>query len=124
MQFRSDMRLFLAVVAAGLPAVASAQTAADGEGSFKQMCQACHVVGAGQRPTIAPNLRAVVGRKAGSTAYTYSPALKSSGLVWTAKNLDAFLTAPTKMVLGTRMMMAIPDANKRKGVIAYLATLK
>lgn len=107
------------------PALASAQPAAEGAAIFKQQCQMCHVNAKGARPAIAPNMFGVAGRKAGSTDFaSYSPALKASGVVWNAANLDRFLTAPAKMVPGTRMVISIPDAKRRAAVVAYLQSLK
>jgi cytochrome c len=112
----------LALAAAALvPTVAQAQGAA----IFKQQCQMCHVNAKGARPAIAPNLFGVAGRKAASSDFaSYSPALKASGLVWSKANLDRFLAAPGKLVPGTRMVIAIPDATRRAAVVAYLQGLK
>jgi cytochrome c len=75
---------------------------------------------------VGPSLVGVYGRKAASLpGYDYSAALKASGLVWNAANLDAWLTDPSKLVPGTKMAftgIATPDL--RADVIAYLATLK
>lgn len=87
---------------------------------FKQRCSACHSVVSGAPAGAAPNLSGVVGRKAGSTKFNYSPALKSSGLTWSSKTLDTFLTSPMKMVKGTRMVISLPNAKQRADVIAYL----
>lgn len=73
---------------------------------------------------MAPNLFGVVGKPAASTTFSYSPALKKSGLVWTPKTLDAFLTNPSKLVPGTRMVMAVADPAQRGALIAYLSSLK
>jgi cytochrome c len=97
---------------------------ADGGALFKQRCQMCHTVDAGKPAGLAPNLAGVVGRKAASTAFNYSPALKASGLTWSKATLDSFLTAPMKLVPGTRMVIAIPDPQQRAAVIAYLASTK
>jgi cytochrome c len=94
----------------------------DGGALFRQRCASCHSVSPGQRPVLAPNLSGVVGRKAGSTAFaSYSPALKSSNLTWTRANLDRFLTAPSRLVPGTRMVVSIPDVQQRSAVLDYLA---
>jgi cytochrome c len=115
----------LALAALLTPALASAQPAAEGAAIFKQQCQMCHVNTKGAKPAIAPNVFGVSGRKAGSSDFTsYSPALKASGVVWNAANLDRFLAAPGKMVPGTRMVIAIPDAKRRAAVVAYLQGLK
>jgi cytochrome c len=103
--------------------MAHAQNAGAGAATFKQQCQMCHVNTAGAKGFAAPNLWGVVGRKAGSTQFAYSTALKNSGQTWDPKTLDTFLTAPGKLVPGTRMVVAIPDAKKRADVIAYLKTL-
>ncbi|MET0238765.1 MAG: c-type cytochrome [Sphingobium sp.] len=107
-----------------LPLPAFAQDAAAGGALFKGRCQACHVVTAGQKPTLGPNLSGLAGRKAGSTAFNYSPALKASGLKWDKPTLDRFLTAPMKAVPGTRMVIAVPDAKQRADIVAYLSSLK
>jgi cytochrome c len=68
-----------------------------------------------------PNLHGILGRKAASDAkFNYSPALRQSGIVWTEESLDAFLSAPTKTVPGTRMVMAVSDPAQRKAIIDYL----
>lgn len=112
--------------AAGLSAL-SAPTAAfaDGAGTFASKCQICHSVAVKAPALLAPNLRGVVGRKAASTGFAnYSPALKKSGLTWTPETLDKFLTAPGKLVPGTRMVIMVPDAKQRGELIAWLATQK
>jgi cytochrome c len=76
---------------------------------------------AGQPARVGPNLAGVVGRKAASTAFNYSPALKASGLTWTRANLDRFLTGPARMVPGTRMSVVMSDAAQRAAVIQYLS---
>lgn len=97
-----------------------------GETLFNQRCKVCHVTTPGGAPgPLAPNLRGVVGRKSASTAFKmYSPALKGSGLTWTAANLDKFLTAPAKLVPGTRMVIAVSDPAQREALITWLATQK
>jgi cytochrome c len=68
-------------------------------------------------------LRGVVGRKAASGAFSaYSTALKKSGLTWTPATLNTFLTAPGKLVTGTRMVVMVPDARQRADIIAWLGT--
>lgn len=101
----------------------AAAQAVNGETLFRQRCQSCH--GTAGKPTpLAPDLAGVVGRKAGSTTFNHSPALKKSGITWNRANLDAFLAAPVKMVPGTRMVISVPDAAQRKALVAYLATLR
>ncbi|WP_269792533.1 c-type cytochrome [Stenotrophomonas sp. Iso1] len=106
------------------PAVASTTAAAtiSGEQAFA-MCSACHSRQAGAPQRMGPSLQGLVGRKAGSsTGFAYSPALQASGIVWDAKTLDTYLTAPTRMVPGTRMVIAVPDPARRQALIEYLST--
>jgi cytochrome c len=101
------------------PALAQAVS---GEALFKQRCQACHT--AAPTSLMAPSLKGVVGRKAGTAKFNYSPALKAAKLVWTKENLDKFLTAPGKSVPGTRMMTSVSDSGARTAIIGHLATIR
>ncbi len=116
--------LLLAGIAIGLPAAApaQAQAAPNGETLFRQRCASCHSVTPGKTSPLAPNLIGVVGRKAASGTFAYSPALKASNLTWNRANLDRFLAAPARMVPGTRMVIALPDPAQRAAVLNYLAT--
>jgi cytochrome c len=104
-----------------LISAASAQAAPDGGALFRQRCQACHSVTPGQPAAIAPNLSGVVGRKAASTAFNYSPALKASKLVWSKDVLGKFLSGPQQLVPGTRMVILLTDPAERAAVIDFLA---
>jgi cytochrome c len=115
---------------AGAPAHAQTATvpagnAATGKLVFLQ-CQACHAVAPGGPALVGPDLAGVYGSKAASVpGYNYSTALKASGLVWNAANLNLWLTAPGTLVPGTKMAFAgIASPALRADVIAYLATLK
>ncbi len=107
-----------------LPLGAHAQTAQEGKAAFVA-CTGCHSVDGSAKPT-GPTLKGVVGRKAaGVAAYrNYSAPLRASNITWTAQELDAYLKAPSTRVKGTTMMIATPDAKRRKAIIAYLVTLK
>lgn len=117
------LALPFAMAAAGLALPAAAQAADPGETAYNIRCKACHTVApGGASGPVGPNLRGVVGRKAaGGNFKNYSPALKAAPITWNAASLDKFLTAPTKVVPGTRMVMAVSDANQRKAIIAWLA---
>ena len=113
-------------IAALLPLVAipaAAQEAAEGERLFRARCAACHAAGPGP-VRIGPPLAGVVGRTAGSAeGARTSPALRQSGLVWSAQTLDAYLADPRRAVPGTTMTVALRDAGERAAVVAYLAGL-
>ncbi len=92
----------------------------NGETLFRQRCGACHQV-ATPRNGVGPHLQGVVGRAAGSVeGYNYSPAIKGSGIVWSADNLDGFLTNPGAMVRGTRMTQRFANAAERQAIIEFL----
>jgi len=114
----------VAVLVPSLPALAAAGSAERGATIFKQRCGTCHNV-TGAKSLQGPNLSGVVGRRAAARSdYNYSKALLGSGLTWTAENLDAYLTAPTAVVRGTRMMAKVPQAADRADIIAYLASTR
>jgi cytochrome c len=99
---------------------------ARGERVF-QRCFACHSVRAGEHSLPGPNLRGVLGRRAGTLpGFGFSPAMLEAGrareLVWTRDTLDAFLTDPPGMIPGTEMGMpaGLPDPEDRRDVIDYL----
>lgn len=87
-------------------------------------CSSCHAVAANAPAKIGPNLSGVVGRKGGSVpGYRYSAAMKAKAPVWNDANLDAWLTAPAKLVPGTSMAFAgLSNPADRKALIAYLKT--
>jgi cytochrome c len=105
-------------------AVSAAPPAADGATVFRQRCQMCHTVATGRASSLGPNLAGVVGRKAASTSFNYSPALKRSGLVWDRKNLDRYLSGPIRMIPGTRMTVTLSDTKQRTALIAFLSKSK
>ena len=88
-------------------------------------CRSCHSVEPG-RNMIGPSLHGIVGNPAASVAgFTYSNALKASGLTWDAATLDAWLASPAKLVPGNKMIFTGQhDAARRKEVIDYLAAQK
>ncbi|ASW08531.1 cytochrome c family protein (plasmid) [Rhizobium sp. 11515TR] len=85
-------------------------------------CSACHA--ATEQNKVGPGLLGVVGRPAGTAeGYSYSAAMKSSGIIWDEGALDAFLRSPSSVVKGTRMAILIPKDQDRADLIAYLKTL-
>ena len=97
---------------------------AQGERVF-QRCFACHSVVAGEDKLPGPNLRGVVGRRAGTQpGFRFSPVLIEAGargLVWTRATLDAYLADPERFLPGTEMAMpGLHEPVDRRDVIDYL----
>lgn len=116
----------LLVVSAVASANDAATTAPAGDPvrgkALYQACTACHSV---DENDLGPKHRGVFGRRAGTIAdYSYSPALKASGLTWDRATLDRWLTNPSQLVPGTKMFFKIDDAQGRADVISYLQQLK
>lgn len=93
-----------------------------GEQLFKERCSACHGLDSNKT---GPLLGNVFDRKAGSVAgYKYSPALANADLVWSADNLDHWLSEPRKFIAGVRMPVRVLDASARRDIIAFLKAAK
>jgi cytochrome c len=87
-----------------------------------QACMGCHAI---DDNDVGPKHRGVVGRPAASVpGYSYSTALKASGIVWTPAMIDRWLQGPQKLVPGSKMFFSIPNPKQRANIIAYLATQK
>jgi cytochrome c len=115
--------LRLTLVAVLLAAAGTARAdgdAARGEKRFED-CVACHSTDRGVN-NVGPSLYGVFDRKAGELGdFRYSPALKRSGITWTAQTLDTFIADPQHTVPANRMPYAgMPDAGDRADLIAYL----
>lgn len=116
------------VTPAEAPAVASAEDVAeahDGPPASFSQCKTCHAVEPGKNG-VGPSLAGVFGREAAQAeGFTYSTAMKESGVTWDEATLDAYLKAPQQVVPGTKMSFAgVRDDTKRAEVIDYLETLK
>jgi len=91
---------------------------AKGEEIYKR-CQGCHSI---DRNRTGPMHKGLFGRTAGTVpGFSYSDAMKNSGIVWNEQTLDQFLQGPRKMVPGTKMTYAgVADAQERADLVAYL----
>jgi len=121
------IRQVLLVAALTSPAVgAHAADVQAGKQVFKSKCASCHIVGPSARAFFGPQLNGVIGRRAGSTPdYKYSKAMKSSGIVWTEKNLAAFLKDPGEVVPGTSMRFwGMTNEKQIADLLAYLRTFR
>ena len=112
---------FIAGLAAMLMVAGGAASAGDamhGQALYQSMCMSCHSIAYNG---VGPAHKGVFGRKAGSAAdYGYSPAVKSSAIVWGEKTLDLWLTNPEKLIPGQKMGYMVPSAQDRADLIAYL----
>lgn len=111
-------------VTAGFSSMSSAAGAAAsgdpvrGAQTFAANCGACHSLDASR---VGPALRGVYGRRAGTASrYSYSPALRTSNITWSAQMLDRWLQGPERVVPGTRMRFRLADPNRRADVVAFL----
>jgi len=120
---------FLALTQALLAAKPSAGggDVARGKTLFQQSCALCHGTGlpdsapSGQGPLLA----GIIGRPAASLpGFAYTKALREYGVTWDAAALDRFLTAPSALVPGTTMAVAVANPADRADLIAFLATLR
>jgi cytochrome c len=114
---RAAIATALALLAIAPAPSRAAGDAAHGAEVYRD-CMLCHSL---DRNEIGPRHRGVFGRKAGSVVdYDYSAALKSSGITWSEATLERWLTDPSALVPGTKMIFSLDDARDRADVIAYL----
>ena len=111
--------LLIGVACMGLAHTATAAgDAARGQTLYQTICIACHSI---EYNGVGPAHKGLFGRKAGEQAeYVYSPALKSSNIVWTDSTLDKWLTNPENLIPGQKMGVMVPSAEDRLDLIAYL----
>lgn len=111
-----------------LPAFAQAQASAALEPPSLERgeelwgkCQACHTLEPNGRNTVGPRLWGVFGRKAGAVSdYRYSPAMKSSTVVWTNETMDQFLAATQDYMPGSKMYGGLAIPQDRADLIFWL----
>jgi cytochrome c len=117
-QMRVTMILSITLVLAG-PARADGDEAR-GETRFQE-CAACHRLEAGVNE-VGPSLHGIFTRKAGELAdFRYSPAMKRSGITWTAETLDKYIADPQGFIPANRMPYAgMTNAGDRADLLAYL----
>lgn len=100
---------------------AHAQDAAAGEKVYAQ-CRACHQVGETAKNLVGPALNGVIGHKAGARdGYSYSAAMKDSGLTWNEATFAEYIQNPRAKVPGTKMIYAgLKDEKRIADLLAYL----
>lgn len=111
----------LAVILVSSPLHAQQDNVARGQRDFR-VCAPCHSLEPNRNMT-GPSLANLWGRKAGSLASfdRYSDALKTSGIIWDDRSLDAWLTDPQRMVPDNEMPFeGIKDGSARSDLLAFL----
>lgn len=122
MQRIIPMTLVVICISAMLsPTLAADGNAARGQRVFGA-CAACHSLDP-DRSMTGPSLAGVWNRKAGSlpSFARYSPALKSSNVVWNDKTLDEWITDPRHLIPENEMTFdGIKNSQRRADLLAFL----
>ena len=126
-QLRPGIYVTLVVLGAlGAPKLAAALDVAAGKAVFQQQCAVCHTAepndnGGAQGPALG----GIVGRHAASDpSFSYTQALRDAKVTWNENSLSRFLAAPSEMVPGTAMAVAVTDPQQRHNLVAYLKLTK
>ena len=104
-----------------MPVVVRAADTAAGQAAFAR-CKICHTLEAGGRSPVGPNLHGIFGRKAGTLeGYSYSAAMKNSGIVWDDETLAKYLRDPRGSMPGNKMAFpGIKNDEEMANLLAYL----
>jgi cytochrome c len=116
----------LALTAFATFPAAAAGDAAAGEKIFNTKCKVCHQIGPGAKNFVGPDLNGVIGRKAGIVeGYSYSDAMKASGLTWDEATFKEYIKDPKAKVPGIKMIFAgLPKDTDQDNLYAFLAQFK
>jgi cytochrome c len=117
---------FSLLAAAGFAGTALAQDAEAGQRVFNQ-CRACHTIAEGAKSGVGPNLRGVVGRKAGTIeGFRYSASLREkaeAGLTWDEATLREYIINPKAVIpAGAMSYPGLKNEEQLNNLIAYLKT--
>ena len=107
--------------AVGIKELLAMGTVEHGEKVFKR-CSACHMIAAGGKNMIGPNLWSVIGRQAGIVSdYKYSKAMIAYGKEWSFEEMNSYLIKPQAYIKGTKMAFAgLRKEKDRASVILYM----
>jgi cytochrome c len=92
--------------------------AARGKQLYESRCIGCHSL---DENRAGPAHRGLFGRKAGSVeGFDYSPALKTSPVIWSETTLERWLANPEKLIPGQKMGYSVSEPGERADIIEYL----
>jgi len=104
-----------ALTIAAAPAMADSDK---GEKLFKRKCASCHNF---EKHATGPNLKGVIGRKAGSTDFSDYKALAGADFVWDEENMNGWIEDPKKYIgKATPMSSKIKKPEDRADIIEYV----
>ena len=105
----------------GISELLAMGTIEHGEKVFKR-CSACHMIAAGGKNMIGPNLWSILGKQTGvASGYKYSKALAAYGKEWSFEEMNGFLIKPSAHIKGTKMAFAgLRKEKDRASVILYM----
>jgi cytochrome c len=117
------IKVILTIAGAFLLSSANAETGNPARGQqVYTACAACHSLES-ERNMTGPSLAGLWNRKAGTlpSFHRYSPALKSSGIMWNDKTLDGWLQDPQHLVPGNTMtFQGLKNGQQRADLLAFL----
>ena len=104
-----------------MPVAGRAADPAAGQAVFAR-CKICHTVEAGGHSAVGPNLHGMFGRKAGTLeGFSYSAAMRNSGIVWDDDALTKYLRDPRGSMPGNKMAFpGIKNDEELANLLAYL----
>src|SRR6266566_9348003 len=118
---KRDMFIVVIMLVLVSPTLAETGDAARGERMYRA-CAPCHALEPNRNMT-GPSLAEIWNRTAGSLSSfpRYSPALKSSGIVWNDDTLDTWIKDPQHFIPGNVMTFPdMKDARQRADLLAFL----
>lgn len=92
---------------------------------FERNCQTCHGVTGPAASGAGPDLRGIMGRRAGSNdSGIHSRAAIESGVTWSREALRRYLQNPDRAMPGTIMSGPSLDPGELEALLDYLETLR